>query len=153
MYGRHTICPRLSWPVAQRDAKTSDTYAKRDGVGRTPLTAWVRLLVTTSTVLVLLAFVAVAVRLGMVIHQTVLLFALGVSSRMLLIRWSNSLLPYQWDWKAYPACRSIREILLHLCVTYEDKAALEAEVAQPSPDASTPHLFASLFLTIVIIRV
>ena len=42
----------------------------------------------------------------------------------------------QWDWKAAPACRSIREILLHLCETYEDKAALEEALARPVPDVA-----------------
>ncbi len=42
----------------------------------------------------------------------------------------------QWDWKAAPACRSIREILAHLCETYEDKAALEEALARPVPDVS-----------------
>lgn len=42
----------------------------------------------------------------------------------------------QWDWKAAPACRSIREILLHLSETYEDKAALEEALARPIPDVS-----------------
>lgn len=40
----------------------------------------------------------------------------------------------QWDWKPAPACRSIREILMHLCETYGDKAALEEALAQPHPD-------------------
>ena len=38
---------------------------------------WMQLLVTTSTVLLLLAFVAIAVRLSLAIHHTLLLFALG----------------------------------------------------------------------------
>jgi predicted PurR-regulated permease PerM len=38
---------------------------------------WLRLLVTLSTLLLLIAFVAVAVRLSMTIHHTLLLFALG----------------------------------------------------------------------------
>ncbi len=42
----------------------------------------------------------------------------------------------QWDWKAAPACRSIREIIMHLCETYEDKAALEEALARPVPDVS-----------------
>jgi len=42
----------------------------------------------------------------------------------------------QWDWKAAPACHSIREILVHLCETYEDKAALEEALARPVPDVS-----------------
>ncbi len=42
----------------------------------------------------------------------------------------------QWDWKPAPACRSIREMLTHLCETYEDKAALEGALAQPHPDIS-----------------
>jgi hypothetical protein len=48
----------------------------------------------------------------------------------------NGLLASQWDWKPSPACRSIREMLFHLCETYEDKAALEKELAQPIPDVS-----------------
>ena len=39
----------------------------------------------------------------------------------------------QWDWKPAPACRSIRETLLHLSETYEDKAALEEALARPVP--------------------
>lgn len=46
----------------------------------------------------------------------------------------NGLHDEQWDWKPSPACRSIREILLHLCETYEDKAALEDTLAQPRPN-------------------
>ena len=42
----------------------------------------------------------------------------------------------QWDWKPAPACRSIREMLLHLSETYEDKAALEKALARPVPDVS-----------------
>ena len=42
----------------------------------------------------------------------------------------------QWDWKPSPACRSIREMLLHLSETYEDKAALEGALARPAPDVS-----------------
>lgn len=42
----------------------------------------------------------------------------------------------QWDWKFAPACRSIREMLLHLCETYEDKAALEEALARPAPDVA-----------------
>jgi len=39
----------------------------------------------------------------------------------------------QWDWKPAPACRSIREMLRHLCETYEDRAALEEALARPLP--------------------
>jgi hypothetical protein len=46
----------------------------------------------------------------------------------------NGLLPHQWDWKPYSACRSIREMLLHLCETHEEREALEEELAQPVPD-------------------
>ena len=46
----------------------------------------------------------------------------------------NGLRENQWDWKLSSSCRSIREILRHLCGTYEDKAALEAELAQPLPE-------------------
>lgn len=50
----------------------------------------------------------------------------------------NGLRDDQWDWKPSPAVRSIREILYHLCETYEDKeegkAALEAELARPLPN-------------------
>ena len=46
----------------------------------------------------------------------------------------NGLLLHQWDWKPYPACRSIREMLLHLCETYADKAALDEELAKTVPD-------------------
>jgi hypothetical protein len=42
----------------------------------------------------------------------------------------------QWDWKPAPACRSIREMLRHLCETYEDRAALEDALARPTPDVS-----------------
>ncbi len=48
----------------------------------------------------------------------------------------NGLLAPQWDWKPSPACRSIREMLFHLCETYEDKDALEEELKQPVPDVS-----------------
>ena len=42
----------------------------------------------------------------------------------------------QWDCKPGPACRSVREILVHLCETYEDKAALGEALAWPVPDVS-----------------
>lgn len=42
----------------------------------------------------------------------------------------------QWDWKPAPACRSVREMLRHLCETYPDKAALEKALARPAPDVS-----------------
>ena len=45
--------------------------------GRTPFSQWLRLLVTTTTLLMLIVFVGVVVRLGMTIHHTLLLFALG----------------------------------------------------------------------------
>ena len=48
----------------------------------------------------------------------------------------NGLRDDQWDWKPGPACRSIREILVHLCETYEDGAALREELARPTPDVS-----------------
>ncbi len=48
----------------------------------------------------------------------------------------NGLPARQWDWKPSPACRSIREMLLHLSETYEDKAALEEELARPVPDVA-----------------
>ena len=48
----------------------------------------------------------------------------------------DDLKPGQWDWKAAPACRSIRETLRHLCETYPDKAALEEALARPLPDVS-----------------
>ena len=45
--------------------------------GKTPFSQWLRLLVTTTTLLMLIVFVGVVVRLGMAIHHTLLLFALG----------------------------------------------------------------------------
>jgi len=48
----------------------------------------------------------------------------------------NGLRDEQWDWKPSPACRSIREILAHLCETYEDKAALEEELALTVPQVA-----------------
>ena len=45
--------------------------------GKTPFSQWLRLLVTTTTLLMLIVFVGVVVRLGMSIHHTLLLFALG----------------------------------------------------------------------------
>ena len=45
----------------------------------------------------------------------------------------NGLRDDQWDWKPSPACRSIREMLRHLCEAYPDKAALEDELARPIP--------------------
>jgi len=42
-----------------------------------PLAKWTQLLIVTATTLLLLLFVAVAIRLGMEIHHTLLLFALG----------------------------------------------------------------------------
>lgn len=46
----------------------------------------------------------------------------------------NNLQDHQWDWKPSPSCRSIREILRHLCETYQDKAELEAELDLPVPE-------------------
>ena len=48
----------------------------------------------------------------------------------------NGLRDDQWDWKAAPSCRSIREIFVHLCETYENKAALEEALAQAHPNVS-----------------
>jgi len=48
----------------------------------------------------------------------------------------NGLLPHQWDWTPSPVCRSIREILRHLSETYEDKTALEEELARDVPDVA-----------------
>ena len=48
----------------------------------------------------------------------------------------NGLRDDQWDWKPVPACRSIREMLEHLCETYDDKTALEEALARPCPDVS-----------------
>ncbi|MGI4787570.1 MAG: hypothetical protein ACRYFS_01825 [Janthinobacterium lividum] len=48
----------------------------------------------------------------------------------------NGLLPHQWDWKPSTKCRSIREIFLHLCETYEDKAGLEVELTEAVPDVT-----------------
>ncbi len=45
--------------------------------GKTPFSQWLRLLVTTTTLLMLIVFAGVVVRLGMTIHHTLLLFALG----------------------------------------------------------------------------
>lgn len=45
--------------------------------GKTPFSQWLRLLVTTTTLLMLIVFIGVVVRLGMTIHHTLLLFALG----------------------------------------------------------------------------
>lgn len=45
--------------------------------GKTPFSQWLRLLVTTTTLLMLIVFVGVVVRLGLAIHHTLLLFALG----------------------------------------------------------------------------
>ena len=46
----------------------------------------------------------------------------------------NGLRDEQWDWKPSPACRSIREILRHLCETYMEKTALEEELARTAPE-------------------
>ena len=46
----------------------------------------------------------------------------------------NGLRDDQWDWRPSASCRSIREILLHLCETYEDRAALVEALAQETPD-------------------
>jgi len=46
----------------------------------------------------------------------------------------NGLKDEQWDWKPGSACRSIREILRHLCETYPDKDELKAELGRPVPD-------------------
>ena len=46
----------------------------------------------------------------------------------------NGLRDYQWDWRPSLACRSIRDILLHLSETYEDKDALREELTRSVPD-------------------
>jgi hypothetical protein len=56
----------------------------------------------------------------------------------------NGLRHEQWDWAPSPACRSIRQILQHLCETYPDKADLEEELARPVPEvARVQALFAA----------
>lgn len=55
----------------------TEAGSMQDSSERTPFVEWLRLLVTTTTVLVLIAFVAVCVRLCLAIHHTLLLFALG----------------------------------------------------------------------------
>ena len=58
-------------------AQTRFSHLDDTDDGKTPFSQWLRLLVTTTTLLMLIAFVGVVVRLGMTIHHTLLLFALG----------------------------------------------------------------------------
>ncbi len=62
-----------SFPAVQAQVSHIDDNLE----GKTPFSQWLRLLVTTTTLLMLIVFVGVVVRLGMSIHHTLLLFALG----------------------------------------------------------------------------
>lgn len=66
------VLPDAGMPPAARISHLDDNLE-----GKTPFSQWLRLLVTTTTLLMLILFVGVVVRLGMSIHHTLLLFALG----------------------------------------------------------------------------
>ena len=67
--------PAYSEPAALPEVRVSHIDDNQEG--KTPFSQWLRLLVTTTTLLMLIVFVGVVVRLGMTIHHTLLLFALG----------------------------------------------------------------------------
>lgn len=47
----------------------------------------------------------------------------------------NGMQDEQWDWKPFPACRSIREILLHWAELFSPgETPLQAALKQPLPD-------------------
>lgn len=49
----------------------------------------------------------------------------------------NGMLAEQWDWKPFPACRSIREILLHWAEIFAaDDMALETSLKTAVPDVA-----------------
>jgi hypothetical protein len=50
----------------------------------------------------------------------------------------NGILAEQWDWKPFPSCRSIREILLHWAEIFAaDDAALETGLKAAVPDVAS----------------
>ena len=64
-------------PTPEPPVRTRLSHIDDNIEGKTPFSQWLRLLVTTTTLLMLILFVGVVVRLGMGIHHTLLLFALG----------------------------------------------------------------------------
>ncbi len=71
----HAYSEPLAQPVLPLQSQVSHIDDSMEG--KTPFSQWLRLLVTTTTLLMLIVFVGVVVRLGMSIHHTLLLFALG----------------------------------------------------------------------------
>ncbi len=71
----HAYPDRADAPAPPLQARLSHLDDNLEG--KTPFSQWLRLLVTTTTLLMLIVFVGVVVRLGMSIHHTLLLFALG----------------------------------------------------------------------------
>ena len=50
----------------------------------------------------------------------------------------NGMQPEQWDWKPFPACRSVREILLHWAEIFAaDDAALTAGLTAAFPNVAS----------------
>ncbi len=54
------------------------------------------------------------------------------ASRRYFLKHLNGLRPDQWDWKPYPECKNIREILAHLIT--DDRAAFEALKTGKTPN-------------------
>jgi hypothetical protein len=54
----------------------------------------------------------------------------------LLLAHLNGLRPHQWDWTPSLACRSIRDILLHMSEIFEGKDDLVRELSTPVPDVA-----------------
>ena len=71
------VYPKPTAPAPEMPAQPRFSHIDDNIEGKTPFSQWLRLLVTTTTLLMLILFVGVVVRLGMSIHHTLLLFALG----------------------------------------------------------------------------
>lgn len=57
------------------------------------------------------------------------------ASRSFFLKHVDGLRPDQWEWKPYPECKNVREILVHLIA--DDRAALEALETGKSPNYDT----------------
>jgi predicted PurR-regulated permease PerM len=74
---RHLPPPFPAGGDTPTDAAATAVTASPVPAPSAPLAKWTQLLIATSAILLLLLFVAVTIRLGMAIHHTLLLFALG----------------------------------------------------------------------------